>query len=62
MSSSVLCVSLDYLFSNHIILRLTQDFYWRVSGHDPGPWSIGDHFGRPGNSRHETIFSMIFQF
>jgi len=55
-------ISLDYLFSNHIIFRLTQDFYWRVSGHDPGPWSIGDHFGRPGNSRHETIFSMIFQF
>jgi hypothetical protein len=55
-------ISVDYLFSNHIVLRLTQDFYWRVSGHDPGPWSIGDLFGRPRDSRHETIFSVIFQF
>lgn len=55
-------ISLDYLWSNHIILRLTQDFYWRVSSHDPGPWSIGDRFGRPGDSRHETIFSIILQF
>jgi hypothetical protein len=55
-------ISVDYLFSNHIILRLTQDFYWRIGSHDPGPWSIGDRFGRPGDSRHETIFSVIFQF
>jgi hypothetical protein len=55
-------ISMDYLWSNHIIFRLTQDFYWRVSSHDPGPWSIGDRFGRPGDSRHETIFSIIFQF
>jgi uncharacterized protein DUF1302 len=55
-------LSIDYLFSNHIILRLTQDFYWRVGSHDPGPWSIGDRFGRPGDSRHETILSVIFQF
>ena len=55
-------LSIDYLFSNHIILRLTQDFYWRIGSHDPGPWSIGDRFGRPGDSRHETIFSAIFQF
>ena len=55
-------ISLDYLFSNHIVLRLTQDFYWRIGSHDPGPWSIGDRFGRPGDSRHETILSVIFQF
>ncbi len=55
-------VSVDYLFSNHILLRLTQDFYWRMHSHDPGPWSIGDRFGRPGDSRHETVFSVIFQF
>ncbi len=55
-------ISLDYLFSNHIILRLTQDFYWRISSHAPGPWSIGDLFGRPRDSRHETILSVIFQF
>jgi hypothetical protein len=55
-------LSIDYLLSNHLILRLTQDFYWRVSGHDPGPWAIGDLFGRPQDSRHETIFSVIVQF
>jgi hypothetical protein len=55
-------ISLDYLLSNHIVLRLTQDFYWRVSAHDPGPWAIGDLFGRPRDSRHETILSVIFQF
>ena len=54
--------SVDYLFSNHIVFRLTQDFYWRVGSYDPGPWSLGDRYGRPGNSRHETIFSVIFQF
>jgi len=55
-------LSVDYLFSNHIVFRLTQDFYWRVGSYDPGPWSLGDRYGRPGNSRHETIFSIIFQF
>ena len=55
-------ISVDYLFSNHIIFRLTQDFYWRIHSHDPGPWSIGDRFGRPGDSRQETVFSVIFQF
>ena len=54
--------SLDYWFSNHIMLRFTQDFYWRLSSHDPGPWSIGDRFARPRDSRHETILSVIFQF
>ena len=55
-------LSVDYLFSNHIVLRLTQDFYWRLHSHDPGPWAIGDRFGRPGDSRHETILTLIFQF
>lgn len=55
-------ISVDYLFSNHLVLRLTQDFYWRIGSHDPGPWSIGDRFGRPGDSRHETILSVIFQY
>lgn len=55
-------VSMDYLFSNHIVLRLTQDFYWRMHSHDPGPWSIGDRFGRPGDSRNETVLTLIFQF
>lgn len=53
-------ISVDYLFSNHLIFRLTQDFYWGKSYE--GPWSIGDRFGRSGDSRQETIFSVIFQF
>jgi hypothetical protein len=55
-------LSIDYLFSNHLILRLTQDFYWRLRGGNLGPWSIGDFFGRPRDSRQETIFSVIVQF
>jgi uncharacterized protein DUF1302 len=53
-------LAMEYLFSNHIILRLQQDFYWGKSYE--GPWSIGDRFGRSRDSRHETIFSVIFQF
>ncbi|MBM4256192.1 MAG: hypothetical protein FJ147_09875 [Deltaproteobacteria bacterium] len=53
-------LSMDYLFSNHLIIRLTQDFYWGKSYE--GPWSIGDRFGRSRDSRHETILSVIFQF
>jgi len=53
-------ISVDYLFSNHLILRLSQDFYWGKSYE--GPWSIGDRFGRSGDSRHETVLSVIFQF
>jgi hypothetical protein len=53
-------LSMDYLFSNHLIIRLTQDFYWGKSYE--GPWSIGDRFGRSRDSRHETVLSVIFQF
>lgn len=53
-------ISLDYLYSNHLIFRLTQDFYWGKSYE--GSWSIGDRFGRSRDSRQETIFSVIFQF
>ena len=55
-------VAMDYLWSNHIIFRLEQNFFWRVSGHDPGPWGLGDSWGRPGASRHETVATMIYQF
>lgn len=53
-------ISVDYLFSNHLILRLSEDIYWGKSYE--GPWSIGDRFGRSGDSRNETILSVIFQF
>ena len=55
-------LQMDYLWSNHIIFRLEQNFFWRVSGHDPGPWALGDSWGRPGASRHETVATMIYQF
>ena len=54
--------AMDYLWSNYIVLRFEQNFFWRVSGHDPGPWAIGDLYGRPRDSRHESVFSAIFQF
>ena len=53
-------ISVDYLFSNSLILRLTQDFYWGKSYE--GPWSIGDCFGRARDSRQETILSVTVQF
>ena len=55
-------LSVDYLFSNHLILRLTQDLYWRLRSGNQGPWAIGDRFSRFHDSRHETILSVIFQF
>lgn len=55
-------LALDYLWSNHVIIRVEQNLFWRVSAHDPGPWAIGDIYGRPRDSRHETILSLIFQF
>ena len=54
--------AMDYLWSNHFVLRFEQNFFWRVRSHDPGPWAIGDLYGRPGDSRHESVFSAIFQF
>ena len=54
--------AMDYLWSNHFVLRFEQNFFWRVRSHDPGPWAIGDLYGRPGDSRHESVVSAIFQF
>ena len=54
--------AMDYLWSNYFILRFEQNFFWRVRSHDPGPWAIGDLYGRPGDSRHESVVSAIFQF
>lgn len=56
-------LSVDYFLSDHILLRLEQHLYWRAAGHDPGPWSLGDVWGHTTrNSRHETGFSLVFQF
>ncbi len=54
--------AMDYLWSNYFVLRFEQNFFWRVRSHDPGPWAIGDLYGRPRDSRHESVFSAIFQF
>jgi len=55
-------LAMDYLWSNYFVLRFEQNFFWRVRSHDPGPWGIGDLYGRPRDSRHESVFSAIFQF
>lgn len=53
----------EYLCSSHIMFRLQQDLYWDISDNDPGPWQLGDIWGHDSpQSRHETIFSVIFQF
>ena len=53
-------VSVEYLYSAHLVFRLTQDFYWGKSYE--GPWFIGERFGRSRDSRQETILTVIFQF
>lgn len=53
-------LALDYLFSNHLIFRISSDFFWGKSYE--GPWFLGDRFGRSRDSRHETQFNIIFQF
>jgi len=56
-------LQLEYLWSNHVVLRLQQDLYWDLADNDIGPWQLGDIWGHDsGRSRHETIFSVIFQF
>ena len=54
---------LEYLYSNNIMFRFQQDLYWEMYDNDPGPWGLGDIWGHnSAQSRHETIFSVIFQF
>jgi hypothetical protein len=56
-------LAFDYIWSNHVIIRLQQDLYWNINNNDPGPWALGDVWGNnDNNSRHETILSLIFQF
>ncbi len=52
--------SVDYLYSNHLIFRLSHDFYWGKSVEEP--WFIGGRFGGARDNRTETVFSVIFQF
>lgn len=56
-------LAVDYLLSNHVVLRFQQNLFWRIRGEDPGPWALGDLWGHSsGNSRHESVFSLIYQF
>jgi len=56
-------LALDYFWSDNILLKFEQGFYWRAAGHDPGPWALGDIWGHTTrNSRHETSLSIVFQF
>ena len=56
-------LSVDYLLSKHVQLRFQQNFFWRAEGSSIGPWQLGDLWGNDsGNSRHETILSIIYQF
>ena len=54
---------LEYLYTNNIMFRFQQDLYWEMYDNDPGPWGLGDIWGHNSEqSRHETIFSVVFQF
>jgi hypothetical protein len=55
-------LSLEYLWSKHLIFNVQQNLYWRASGDEQGPWSIGDMFGRGSHRRNETVFNLTFQF
>lgn len=56
-------LAVDYLLSNHVMLRFQQNLFWRVRGSSVGPWQLGDLWGPSGNnSRHESVFSLIYQF
>jgi len=45
------------------MLRFQQNLFWRVCGSSIGPWQLGDLWGPSGNnSRHESVFSLIYQF
>ena len=56
-------IGFDYLLSKHLMIRVNQNLFWRVNGDSVGPWQLGDLWGHSsGNSRHETVFSLIYQF
>lgn len=53
-------LEIEHIFSGHLIFRLREAVFW--GNIHEGPWFLGDRFGRPGDSRNETVFSMVFQF
>lgn len=57
-------ITAEYLLSNHLTLKAQQYIYWQGKSNpgNPGPWAVGDIWGRPGDSRHETIFTAILSF
>jgi len=56
-------IGFNYLLSKHIQIKVDQNLFWRVNGDSIGPWQLGDLWGHSsGNSRHETVFSLIYQF
>ncbi|MCB1748974.1 MAG: hypothetical protein KDK06_17485 [Gammaproteobacteria bacterium] len=53
----------EYLYTNHIMFRVQQDIYWQIHDNNVGPWGLGDIWGHDSEqSRHETNFTVIFQF
>lgn len=56
-------LAVEYLLSNHVMPRFQQNLFWRVRGSAIGPWQLGDLWGPSGNSsRHESVFSLSYQF
>ena len=56
-------IGIDYLLSNHVVLKFQQNLFWRATGTDVGPWALGDLWGHSSRqSRHETVFSLVYQF
>ncbi|MBV1905047.1 MAG: hypothetical protein KUG75_03140 [Pseudomonadales bacterium] len=55
-------LTLEYLHSKHLVLKVDQYFYWRLNGQEQGPWNLGDLWGEAGNRRAETVLNFIFQF
>jgi len=53
-------LEIEHIYSAHLIFRLREAVFWGNNGE--GPWFLGDRFGRPGDSRNETVFSIVFQF
>lgn len=55
-------LGIEYLFSKHLVFTADQYFYWQTRDKNLGPWQTGDIWSRPGDRRHETVFTVQFQF
>jgi hypothetical protein len=53
-------LEIEHIYSSHLIFRLREAVFWGRIGE--GPWFLGDRFGRPGDNRCETVFSVVVQF